>query len=216
MWAHDFHLAAPEAPEGGLTGIDHLAVALLPGQMDSFLLFWRGLFALQPQPLLDVPDPYGLVQSRAMVNSTGTLRLTFNESQARGTTTTRFVSTFSGAGIHHIAFAAADAAGEIRRIRERGMQLLPIPPNYYEDLQTRTGLPDDEIAGLAAHGLLHDGDGGGTFRHAYTGTFRHRFFFEVAERRGYAGFGAVNAPVRMAAQARQMPYEPSIRETTLP
>jgi 4-hydroxyphenylpyruvate dioxygenase len=42
--------------------------------------------------------------------------------------------------------------------------------------------------------------------HAYTHAFRDRFFLEVVERRGgYAGFGAANAAVRMAAQRHQAP-----------
>ena len=28
------------------------------------------------------------------------------------------------------------------------------------------------------------------------------FFFEIVQRRGYKGYGAANAPVRLAAQAR--------------
>ena len=203
FWADDFHLVPTEAPEGGLDGVDHLAVALLPGQMDSFLLFWRGLFGLEPQPVLDVPDPYGLVQSRAMVNAAGTLRLTFNESQARGTATNRFVSTFAGAGIQHIALSAPDAAAAVRHAREAGLPLLPIPPNYYEDLQARLDVDDEAAAELQRLFLLYDRDAGGEFRHAYTATFQNRFFFEITERKGYGGFGAPNASVRMAAQARE-------------
>ena len=41
------------------------------------------------------------------------------------------------------------------------------------------------------------------FSDAYTRAFDHRFFFEFVERRSYDGFGAVNASVRMAAQAMQ-------------
>jgi len=203
FWADDFKLLPYELTAGGFSSVDHLAVALLPGRLDSFLLFWRALFGLEPQPMLDVADPYGLVQSRAMVNASGTLRLTFNESQARGTTTNRFVSTFSGAGVHHVALATADAAAELRRAKAAGLELLPIPPNYYEDLQARIDVSDTDAAELARLGLLYDRDAGGEFRHAYTGTFQRRFFFEIAERRGYAGFGAVNAPVRMAAQSRE-------------
>jgi 4-hydroxyphenylpyruvate dioxygenase len=52
--------------------------------------------------------------------------------------------------------------------------------------------------------LLYDRDGPGEFWHLYTGAFHDRFFFEALQRRsGYAGFGAANAPVRAAAQARQ-------------
>jgi 4-hydroxyphenylpyruvate dioxygenase len=205
FWADDFHLLPPDGTQGRLNGVDHLAVALLPGQMDSFLLFWRSLFGLEAQPVVDVPDPYGLIQSRAMVNASGTLRLTFNESQARATATNRFVSTFAGAGVHHIAFSTDDAAADVHRAALAGLHLLAIPPNYYEDLQARIDIGDDATAELARLGLLYDRDAGGEFRHAYTGAFQQRFFFEIVERRGYAGFGAVNAPIRMAAQARDLP-----------
>ncbi len=203
FWQDDFHLVPAEAGGAGLDAVDHLAVALPPGQMDSFVLFWRGLFGLEPQAMLDVPDPQGLVQSRAMVNHAGTMRLTFNESQARDTATNRFVSALDGAAVHHVALTAADAGAALQYAAQHGMALLAIPPNYYEDIAARLDLDDATLAGLERHGLLFDRDGGGEFRHGYTAPFRNRFFFEIAERHGYAGFGAPNAPVRMAAQSRQ-------------
>jgi 4-hydroxyphenylpyruvate dioxygenase len=68
----------------------------------------------------------------------------------------------------------------------------------------RCGLDDSEIAVLRQHSLLYDQDDGGSFLHAYTDPFDDRFFFEVVQRRGdYQQYGAVNASVRMAAQARR-------------
>ena len=205
FWADDFNLVPPSDDAPVLDGVDHLAIALAPGQLDTFVLFWRGLFGLEPQPLQDVPDPYGLIQSRAMANPAGTLRLTFNASEARETATNRFVSTFAGAGVQHIALAAADVAAAVGHAARAGMPLLAIPPNYYEDLAARVDLDDAQLRELERLGLLFDRDPGGEFRHAYTDTFRHRFFFELVERRGYAGFGAPNASVRVAAQARDRP-----------
>ena len=202
FWEDDFHLLPLEPDEGGLDGVDHLAIALAPGEMDSFMLFWRALFGLEPQPMMAVPDPYGLIQSRAMANASGTLRLTFNESQARDTGTNRFLSTTAGAGVQHIALATVDAAGVIRLARHAGEALLAIPPNYYEDLQARLDVEDADLADLAELGLLYDRDPAGDYRHAYTAAFQDRFFFEIVERHGYTGFGAPNAAVRIAAQAR--------------
>jgi 4-hydroxyphenylpyruvate dioxygenase len=202
FWRDDFSLVPIAADDALVLGVDHLAIALAPGQMDTFVLFWRALFGLEPQSLLDVPDPYGLIQSRAMVNRSGTLRLTLNVSEARESATNRFVSTFSGAGVHHVAFAAAGVAALVERTRKAGMTLLSIPPNYYEDLLARSDLDDAEAAELERLGILYDRDAGGEFRHAYTGVFQDRFFFELVERQGYSGFGAVNAQVRIAAQAR--------------
>jgi 4-hydroxyphenylpyruvate dioxygenase len=131
------------------------------------------------------------------------LRLTFNISAARETVTNRLVSTFAGAGVHHIALATTDSAATVERLDQLGAPMLPIPANYYEDVAARFSLDDDTTVGLERLGLLYDQDAGGTYRHAYTEAFHERFFFEVVERQGgYAGFGAANAAVRMAAQAR--------------
>ena len=49
--------------------------------------------------------------------------------------------------------------------------------------------------------MLYDRDGRGKLLHFYTAMVGSRLFIEVVERRGaYEGYGAVNAPVRMAAQ----------------
>jgi len=56
--------------------------------------------------------------------------------------------------------------------------------------------------------VLYDEDERGAYLQLYTPVFAERFFFEIVERRGgYAGFGAANAPVRLAAQARLAPAE---------
>ena len=52
-----------------------------------------------------------------------------------------------------------------------------------------------------AHNILYERDGDAEYLQAYTRTFEDRFFFEIVERRGgYRGFGAANAPIRLAAQ----------------
>ena len=206
IWEDDFHLdAAPAAEAGALLGVDHIAQALAPGMFDSFVLFYRALFGLEPDAPWELPDPYGLVRSRAFTGGGGSVRLPLNTSESGRTGTGRFVSAFAGAGVHHIAFCTADAAAATEAAAERGAPLLDIPVNYYEDLGARLGLDDDVLEDLRRHHLLFDRSaaGGGTFRHAYTLPFQDRFFFEVAERAGgYDGFGAANAGVRMAAQQR--------------
>jgi 4-hydroxyphenylpyruvate dioxygenase len=82
------------------------------------------------------------------------------------------------------------------------VKTLPIPENYYDDLQARFGVSDAFAADLSAHGILYDRDRDGEYFQLYTPTFADRFFFEIVERRAYAGFGAPNAPIRLAAQAR--------------
>ena len=148
-----------------------------------------------------------LIRSRAMVSPEGSIRLPLNISESRETQTGRFVSAYAGAGVHHIAFGAPDIVVAVQDISAHGARILPIPANYYDDLAARHGVSDEELARLQALNLLYDLDADGTFRHAYTDTFHERFFFEIVERRGYRGFGAANASVRMAAQAHLRPSD---------
>lgn len=211
IWEDDFHLDAAPAEPGGLLGVDHAAQAVMPGMMDSFALFYRALFGLAPDAPWELPDPYGLVRSRAFVAPGGAVRLPLNVSESTRTVTGRFVSALAGAGVHHVAFAAADAAAVVDAAAARQAPLLDIPANYFEDLGARFGLDDAELVALERRHLLFDRDAaGGTFRHAYTQAFRERFFLEIVERSGgYAGFGAANAAVRMAAQRRAVGSAPS-------
>jgi 4-hydroxyphenylpyruvate dioxygenase len=225
FWQDDFDLlpsggaANPQPPSGGtarpqapggeaasVQAIDHVVLALQAGRMATYVLFWRAVFGLVSQPQLDTPDPYGLVQSRALVSPGGGLRLVLNASESRATTTGRFVSAFAGAGVHHVAFATPDIACTARQYESLGASLLAVPANYYDDLSARWGLDDAMLTSLQQQGLLYDRDDAGEFLHLYTSAFHDRFFFEAVQRRGgYAGFGAANAPVRAAAQARQHP-----------
>ena len=206
IWEDDFHLE-PEGeapPRGRFGGVDHIAQALTADMMDSFSLFYRAVFGLRPDATWELPDPYGLVRSRAFTGGGGSVRLPLNTSESGRTGTGRVVYAVAGAGVHHNAFRPAHAAAATEAAAAEGAPLLDIPGNYYEDLGARLGLGDEELADLRRHHLLFDrGPSGGAFRHAYTLPFQDRFFLEIAEREGgYDGFGAANAGVRMAAQQR--------------
>jgi len=207
IWQDDFALEPLADEPGGLERIDHVAQALVPGMLDSFVLFYRALLGLEPDAMWELPDPYGLVRSRAFIGGGGSVRLPLNVSESGRTGTGRFVSAFAGAGVHHVAFASCDAAASIDAAVAHAAPLLAIPENYYEDLAARFGLDDHELGELERRNLLFDRDPeGASFRHAYTRAFRDRFFFELVERSGgYRGFGAANASVRMAAQRRSSP-----------
>jgi 4-hydroxyphenylpyruvate dioxygenase len=200
IWEDDFRLH-PFEDDGDTLRIDHVAQALAPGRMDGAVLFWHAVFGFEAAPLVEIPDPFGLVRSRAMLSEGGHVRLPLNISESRQTATGRFVSAYGGAGIHHVAFATDSAAGTVADVASRGGELLIVPGNYYDDVAARWGLEDERLEELQRLHLLYDRDAGGEFIHAYTKAFQDRFFFEFVERRGSTGFGAANAGVRMAAQA---------------
>ena len=203
IYQDDFHLFPEPTPPALLTAIDHVAQALPVGRMDSFVLFYRAVFGFIPQQLWEIADPYGLVRSRTMVSQEGSIRLPLNISESRQTATGRFLTTFAGAGVHHIALATHDILAALQQLTARGARVLPIPANYYDDVAAKWGLEEARIAQFACANILYDRDDEGEYLHAYTAAFDDRFFFEIVQRSGnYRQYGAANAAVRMAAQAQ--------------
>ena len=92
----------------------------------------------------------------------------------------------------------------VQQLRANGVELLAIPENYYDDLEARTDLRAERLDVLRRHNILYDRDEAGEYLQAYTRAFEGLFFFEIVERRAYTGFGAVNASIRLAAQAREL------------
>jgi 4-hydroxyphenylpyruvate dioxygenase len=209
IYETDFRLEPAVGSEPGLLAVDHIAQALPAGRMDHFVLFYRALFGFSAEPLWEIPDAMGLIQSRTLVSPGGQVRLPLNISEGQQTTTGRFLATLSGAGVQHIAFASADIQATLRTLAARGARCLTIPANYYDDIAARWGLDDERIGMLRAHNLLYDRDGDGEFLHAYTDPFEDRFFFEIVQRiGGYRQYGAANASVRIAAQAKRRGVRP--------
>ncbi|WP_298961391.1 sugar phosphate isomerase/epimerase and 4-hydroxyphenylpyruvate domain-containing protein [uncultured Methylobacterium sp.] len=197
----DFVLTG-DAPAGHLSRIDHIAQALPDGQLDSWVLFYRAVLGLEPEDSVVLPDPYGLVRSKAVSNAERTFRLPLNISESRNTATARLVTSFAGAGVHHIALETDDIFAAAEALKASGAALLPIPANYYDDVVARFGLDAALVARMQSLGILYDRVGEGEFLHLYTTPFEERFYFELVQRRnGYDLYGAPNAPVRMAALA---------------
>lgn len=191
-WTHEFGegLDVP-GTSGGSAVIDHVNLAQPWQHFDEAVLFYTSALALEPQPFAEVPSPTGLVRSQVMLTEDRSVRLVLNlaplQQQRRSYQ-------------EHIAFAVHDLVATARSCRERGLEFLQIPANYYEDLDARFGLEPDFLATLQELNLLYDRDADGEFLHFYTATVGN-VFFEMVERRGrYDGYGAPNAPVRHAVQ----------------
>ncbi|MGZ3118853.1 TIM barrel protein [Streptomyces sp. H62] len=196
-WRADFEDTGEDAwdsedAEGGAAWrVDHLSLAQPWHQFDEATLFHRSVLGLRPQESVDVADPYGLLRSRAVTTDDGAVRIVLTVGAA---------PTDDTAHAQHIALATDDVVAAARRFRAAGGQLLPIPANYHDDLAARYEFADGELETYRELGILYDRDAHGTFRHCYTHTVG-RVFFELVQRDGgYRGYGAVGAPVRLAAQ----------------
>lgn len=192
-WTQEFGegLEHPRAAQTAV--IDHVNLAQPWQHFDEAVLFYTSALALEPQPFAEVPSPSGLVRSQVMQASNGAVRLVLNLAPVQQASAPK---TYQ----EHIAFAVDDLVATARSARERGLEFLQIPANYYEDLDARFDLEPGFLATLKELNLLYDRDANGEFLHFYTATVGS-VFFEMVERRGnYDGYGAPNAPVRHAVQ----------------
>lgn len=200
----DFVINPIAQAAGGLQRIDHMAMALPADSLDSWVLFYKSLLDFEADDEVVLPDPYGLVKSRALRSRCSTVRLPLNISENRNTAISHALSSYRGSGVHHIAFACEDIFAEVSRAKEAGLKLLDIPLNYYDDLAARFDFDDEFLSELAYYNVLYDRDAqGGELFHVYTEPFDDRFFFEILQRKnGYVGYGAANVAVRLAAMAK--------------
>ncbi|NEE15463.1 sugar phosphate isomerase/epimerase and 4-hydroxyphenylpyruvate domain-containing protein, partial [Streptomyces sp. SID7499] len=190
-WRADFENTGVPPAQTGVRGMDHLALTQPWHHFDEAALFHLGVLGLHAQESVDVADPYGLMRSRAVTNPDGSVRIALTVGAA---------PTDDTVHAQHIALATDDVVAAARRFREAGGSLLPVPANYYDDLAARFEFADGELETYRDLGILYDRDDHGVFRHCYTRTVG-RVFFELVQRDGgYRGYGAANAPVRLAAQ----------------
>ena len=196
-WRADF-LPTGDTPGAGagLTGTDHLGLAQPFDHFDEAGLFYRCVLGLTRSTAQEYAAPYGLMRSQAFTTADRGVRLLLTVSLLR-----RGGWAPAVADPQHVAFVTDDIFASAERLDGLGGGKLPVPDNYYADLEARFALPGDLVDRLRRNGILYDRDpAGGELLHLYTPVYGGRVFFEILQRRGgYDGFGEANAPVRMAA-----------------
>ena len=202
FWEVDFDPTPSTASEFGLREFDHISQTMHYDNMLSWLLFYTSLFDMRKAVQQEIVDPGGLVKSQVVQTEDGKVRLVLNASQSSRTLSSRFINETFGSGVQHIAFSTGDIVATVAKMKAAGVRILPIPENYYEDLEARSDLSMEKIEILRQHSILYDRDGDAEYLQLYTQAIDDHFFFEIVERRDYVGFGAVNAPIRLAAQSR--------------
>ncbi|HEY6027002.1 MAG TPA: TIM barrel protein [Pseudolabrys sp.] len=202
VWDIEFDPVPSDAPEAGLAAVDHISQSMHYEEMLSWLLFYTSLLDVTKTPQVDINDPGGIVRSQVVQTADGALRITMNASQSARTQSSRFLNEYFGSGVQHLAFGTDDIVATVARLKANGVEVLPIPENYYDDLEARVDLPVARLKVFKDNNILYDRDADGEYLQAYTRSFKDLFFIELVQRRGYKGFGAINASIRLNAQSR--------------
>ena len=184
------------------TAFDHISQSMHYEEMLTWLLFYTSL--------LDVAKDAGAGRHRSRRRraepgrrrpTTARLRLVLNASQSRRTLSSRFLNELFGSGVQHIALATDDIFATVERAARRTASTSCRSRKTTTTISrpAPTSSPE-EIARLRESDILYDRDGAAEYFQVYTQHPRRRLLLRDRRApRNYAGFGAVNAPIRLAA-----------------
>ncbi|TDO89497.1 sugar phosphate isomerase/epimerase and 4-hydroxyphenylpyruvate domain-containing protein [Enemella evansiae] len=195
---------APLAEEGTGLGIDHVGASIDPNLLPAEQSFFRTVLGMRAGALSEFMQPGGRMRSRPLTPAVGDLRVIVSVDDGTRPDEAR-------RGLNQVAIAVSDIFTVVEQARRAGLKLMPVPDNYYVDLAARFPDLDAElVTRLRSGGVLYDRDEtGGELFHVYTPILGNGFYLEVLQRTGgYAGYGAPNTVIRLAAHAEQRERDP--------
>jgi len=93
-----------------------------------------------------------------------------------------------------LAMSTRDIISTVSMMRENGVDFLPTPRTYYDNLTDRVGPIEEDVETLADLAILVDVDKNGYMLQIFTQPLQDRptLFFEVIQRKGSNSFGKGN------------------------
>ncbi|KAF2469123.1 putative 4-hydroxyphenylpyruvate dioxygenase [Lindgomyces ingoldianus] len=143
---------------------------------------------------------FSAMNSVVMASPGGLVKIPINEPAlgVKKSQIEEFVNFFGGPGVQHIAFRTDNIIEAVTSLKNRGMQFITIPDNYYDAMRQRlekTGMHlNEDLEKLRKLHILVDFDEGGYLLQIFTKPLMDRptVFLEIIQRNGFDGFGAGN------------------------
>ncbi len=194
----------------GLNYIDHTVGNVPLGEMNQWVDFYArtmGFTQLISFDDKDISTAYTALMSKVMSNGNGRIKFPINEPATgkRKSQIAEYLDFYESGGVQHIALATNNIIETVTALRNRGVDFLEIPPDYYENLTHRVGHIDEEIAALKQHSILVDRDDEGYLLQIFTQPISPRptLFFEIIQRKGAKSFGKGNFKALFEAIERE-------------
>lgn len=143
---------------------------------------------------------YSALRSLVMADFDENVKLPINEPAPgkKRSQIQEYVDYYGGPGVQHIALRTYNLLETITNLRSRGVDFLPVPVTYYENL--RKNIPKmtikikEDIDTIEKLGILVDYDDKGYLLQLFTKPISDRptVFFEFIQRENHQGFGVGN------------------------
>src|SRR3954471_5278404 len=190
---------ADHSPDGLLAGIDHVVGNVELGHMEEWVHYYERVFGMTEMIHFsdeEISTEYSALMSKVVTDGSGRLKFPINEPAEgkRKSQIEEYLEYYRGAGVQHVALSTRDIVGTVAELRGRGVEFLPIPDSYYDEIPERIGEIEQDLADLRRLGILVDRDDEGYLLQIFTKPLGDRptLFFELIERHGSRGFGEGN------------------------
>ncbi|WP_433241257.1 4-hydroxyphenylpyruvate dioxygenase [Streptosporangium sp. CA-135522] len=187
---------ADPGPDNGLGEVDHFAVCVESGQIDSTVEFYRRVLDFELIFTEHIVIGSQAMTTKVVQSESGAVTLTLIEpdvSQVPGHID-EFLEHHGGAGVQHMAFTTGNIVEAVDAIGARGVEFLSTPDAYYSLLPQRVELGRYSVDALQRLNILVDEDHDGQLYQIFAKSVhsRNTFFLELIERLGARSFGSGN------------------------
>ena len=183
----------------GLKYVDHCVGNVELGKMNEWVEFYEkvmGFSLLATFDDKDISTEYTALMSKVVTNGNGYIKFPLNEPAdgKKKSQIEEYLDFYRGPGVQHIAIATDNIIETVTELRNRGVEFLYVPDNYYDDVLDRVGTIQEEFESLRKLNILIDRDEEGYLLQIFTKPLEDRptLFFEIIQRRGAKSFGKGN------------------------
>ena len=188
----------------GLKFIDHMVGNVGWGEMNTWVKWYEDVMGFVNFLSFDdkqITTEYSALMSKVMSNGNGRIKFPINEPAVgkKKSQIEEYIDFYEGPGAQHLALATDDIITTVARLKARGIEFLPPPPQaYYDEIPSRLGVHMDimkeDIKELQRLSILVDADEEGYLLQIFTKPVEDRptLFYEIIQRMGAKGFGAGN------------------------
>ena len=201
----------PDKVEGvGLAAIDHIVGNVELGKMNEWVGWFEKVLGFElMQHFTDeaITTEYSALMSKVMQDGSGKIKFPINEPAQgkRKSQIEEYLEFNIGPGVQHIAMITGDVVATVDALKQRGLEFLTVPKEYYDDLWDRVGEIREDVKEIERLNIMVDRDDEGYLLQIFTKPVEDRptLFFEVIQRRGSRGFGEGNFKALFQAIERE-------------
>jgi len=197
-------------PRRWFQAIDHVVGNVELGRMDEWVEFYHRVLGFTNMKEFvgdDIATEYSALMSKVVADGSRRVKFPLNEPAVgkRKSQIDEYLEFYGGPGVQHVALATGDIVDSVAGMGVSGVEFLPTPDTYYDQLGEWVGETRVPIETLHDLSILADRDEDGYLLQIFTKPVQDRptVFFELIERHGSMGFGKGNFKALFEAIERE-------------